>query len=145
MKNSTCNNSNFEFKDNSSYTLVDEAFSIDDQSLQSIIFTILYIFIFVFGVFTNLILIVIFLFSKQFKRHSSYFFASLSISDFLVLIVCVPIAITDLHSYEWFYGVLYCKMYYCIQYCITLVSSLTIILISVERYCAICYPFKVNY
>ena len=81
-------------------------------SYKFIIFAIVFVVIFLFGIFTNILVIVIYLFNKKIKNHSNYFFANLSVSDILVLSVCIPIAITDSMSPEWQFGFIYCMLYY---------------------------------
>jgi hypothetical protein len=103
--------------------------------VQKFIFAFCFIAMFFFGLFANMIVIIVYIAAKKFKKNSNLLI-NLCVTDILILIVCMPIALADLFSVngEWFYGVLYCKMYYFIEFCITLVSSLTIIVISVERY-----------
>ena len=79
------------------------------EYLVSVVFVIIYSIVFIFGVVSNLVLILMFFFSKHFKKQSSYSFASLSRSDLIILIVCFPILIADLLSFEWIYGYIYCK------------------------------------
>lgn len=83
-----------------------------DLTIKTVVFIVLYGVIFGFGVLANLLVTILFLFNKKFKSHSNFFFANLSISDFLVLLVCIPVAITDLiDPYQWFYGMIYCKKF----------------------------------
>ena len=66
--------------------------------------------IFIFGLVADSLVILVYLFDKNMKNHSNYFFANLSISDILVVTVCIPIAISDLiYDGEWVFGYLYCK------------------------------------
>ena len=77
---------------------------------EPITFACLYALIFLFGIISNSIVIMVYLFNKEFKKHSNYFFANLSISDNLVLLVCVPVAITDLFTDgQWRFGEFYCN------------------------------------
>jgi hypothetical protein len=79
---------------------------------EPITFTVLYGLIFLFGIISNSIVIMVYLFNKEFKNHSKYFFANLSISDILVLLVCVPVAITDLFTDgQWKFGEFYCRVF----------------------------------
>jgi hypothetical protein len=111
----------------------------------SIVFSLLYALIFAVGIFTNLIVICIFIFKSGFRQYRNSFFINLSIADILVLLCCIPISITDLFSpNSWFYGFVYCKLYYFLEYCVTSVSSLTIILIGIERYLSLVSPVAVS-
>ena len=79
-------------------------------STLSIVFAILFSFTFLFGIFTNSIVVLVFAIKSEFRQYTNYFFANLSIADILVLLVCIPVAITDLFSPDiWNYGALYCK------------------------------------
>ncbi|CAF0870888.1 unnamed protein product [Brachionus calyciflorus] len=114
-------------------------------SYLSLIFSGLFGFTFIFGLLTNSLVVVVFLFKSELRQYTNYFFTNLSIADLLVIIVCIPVAISDLLSPDiWNFGVIYCKMYYFIEYCVTSVSSLTIIFISLERYFAISKPLSVK-
>ena len=76
----------------------------------SIVFAILFSFTFLFGIFTNSIVVLVFAIKSEFRQYTNYFFANLSIADILVLIVCIPVAITDLFSPDiWNYGRVYCE------------------------------------
>ena len=79
------------------------------QDREVFAFTFLYAILFIFGIVANLAVVVVYLFQKNFKKHTIAFFISLSLSDILVLIVCIPISITDLFLNEWQYGLIYCK------------------------------------
>lgn len=112
----------------------------------SLIFSCLFAFTLIFGLFTNFLVVIVFLFKSELRQYTNYFFTNLSIADILVLIVCIPVAISDLFSPDvWNFGFFYCKMYYFIEYLVTSVSSLTIIFISLERYFAIAKPLLVRF
>ena len=82
------------------------------MSNQSIVFLSMFIMIFIFGLVADSLVILVYLFDKNMKNHSNYFFANLSISDILVVTVCIPIAISDLiYDGEWVFGYLYCKYF----------------------------------
>lgn len=113
---------------------------------SSIIFATLYSIMFVFGLLANLLVVFVFLFKKELRQYTNFFFTNLSVADLLVIIVCIPVAISDLLSPDvWNFGFFYCKMYYFIEHCVTTVSSLTIIFISLERYFAISRPLSVRF
>jgi hypothetical protein len=113
-------------------------------TLYSVIFASIFAFIFLFGILTNLLVIGVFILRSEFRQFTNFFFINLSIADILVLLFCIPITITDLFSPdEWHYGQFYCKVYTFFEYCVTTVSSFTIISISVERYYAVTKPLEV--
>ena len=110
----------------------------------SIAFAALFAIIFLVGISTNLLVIGVFVLGNKFRQFTNYFFINLSIADILVLLICIPIAITDLFSPdEWNWGEIYCKWYHFCEYLFTSVSSFTIMIISFERYYAITKPLSV--
>lgn len=103
---------------NATTTSMDELYlSIENRPLStiSIVFAILFSLVLLFGLFTNAIVVLVFVVKSEFRQYTNYFFANLSISDMLVLVVCIPVAITDLFSPDiWNYGRIYCKKNSCI-------------------------------
>ena len=128
------------------YILIEADLAQQDKITQeSVILSIVYGIILLFGVFSNLIVVFVYIFKDRLNKTTNYFFISLSISDILVLIVCIPIIISELFTNEWIFGIVYCKLYYFTEYFVTSVSSFTIITISIERSIAVFRPFKVSY
>jgi len=69
-----------------------------------------YLAVFFIGLLSNFMVIFVFAMKKGFYQYSNYFFINLSFSDVLVLLFCVPIAITDLfYPDDWQFGSFYCK------------------------------------
>ena len=82
-----------------------------NRLLQSLTFAVLFFLVFIVGIVSNLLIIFVFLFRNEFRQYTNYFFANLSFTDILVLLVCIPIAITDLFSPNiWYYGYIYCNI-----------------------------------
>jgi len=76
---------------------------------KQIIFSILFVTLFIIGLVANLIVIVFYAKNKSLRKNA-YFFLNLSVSDLLVIIICLPITISDLFSPDrWYFGVFYCK------------------------------------
>ena len=71
---------------------------IHELNYETITFTTLYSIIFVFGIIANLTVIFVYLYEHGSKKRSCLFFVSLSTSDILILVVCVPRSITDLYT-----------------------------------------------
>ena len=117
---------------------------VDQITQEKIFLSIFYGLIFLFGIVANLVVVFVYIFKEGLSKITNYFFISLSISDILVLMVCIPIIITELFSSEWIFGIFYCKLYYFTEYYVTSVSSFTIITISIERAIAVFHPFRVS-
>ena len=127
------------------YILIEADLAQNDEITQeSIILSIVYGIIFLFGIVSNLVVVLVYTFKDGLNKTTNYFFISLSISDILVLIVCIPIIISELFTNEWIFGIVYCKFYYFTEYYVTSVSSFTIITISIERAIAVFHPFRVS-
>ena len=107
MNNLTLNSTNEDVKNSSNFTM--DSSEISNQSLA---FLFVFGMIFIFGLIANLLVILVYLFNKNMKNHSNYFFVNLSLSDLLVITVCIPIAISDLiHDGEWIFGYFYCNIF----------------------------------
>lgn len=61
---------------------------------------VFYIFIFIIGVFGNLLVIYVLAKEKELRTFTNYLLANLSIADLLVLFICVPIGLHDLFAKE---------------------------------------------
>ncbi|XP_070832398.1 trace amine-associated receptor 13c-like [Chaetodon trifascialis] len=94
----------------------------------------------------NLLVIISIAHFKQLQTPSNLLLLSLAVSDFFVgLLMFFQIVLND---GCWFFGDLMCAVYNVFNYIITSVSVGTMVLISVDRYVAICdplhYPTKVT-
>ena len=77
---------------------------------ESLVLTLIFGSFFMLGTFANIIVILVYIINKDFKNHTNYFFISLSISDLLVLLICIPVTVNDLWSPNvWYFGMIYCK------------------------------------
>ena len=95
------------------YDLENKNNSYYDHALpyfQRVVFSIFFGTFFAVGFITNLIAILVYIKNKKIKK-SSCFLINLCISDLLILIVCMPVAITDLSSVndQWLHGEFYCN------------------------------------
>lgn len=117
-----------------------------DETLGSLIFfTIAYVIVFITGLIGNIVVLFVIFRNNELKHFTNYFFANLSAADVLVLLVCIPTAIHDIWAKDrWYMGRFFCYTNQFIESCATSVSSLTIMAISLERFFAICEPFKVR-
>ena len=110
-----------------------------------IFFSILFGLVFAIGIINNIIVVLVYTLKPSIKKQTHYFFTNLSISDMLLLTVCLPLfTSTQFDLIQWEHKSTYCKLHYFIEHCLTLVSSLTIISIGVERCCAVTSPLKVK-
>lgn len=73
--------------------------------------TVIFIIILIFGTIGNILVSVIIIRSKDLRNTTNYFLINLSIADLLVIIVCMPTVLIELHSQPeiWLLGEFMCK------------------------------------
>ena len=104
-----------------------------------------YTMIFLIGIFGNLSVIYVLMKEKELRSFTNYLLANLSIADLLVLFTCVPSAFHDLFAKErWYLGKVMCYLIGFVENCVGIASILSLLLITTERYFAICKPLKVK-
>lgn len=74
--------------------------------------TVIFIIILIFGTVGNILVAVIIIRSKDLRNTTNYFLINLSIADLLVIIVCMPTVLIELHSKPeiWLLGEFMCKL-----------------------------------
>ncbi|KAM9357158.1 trace amine-associated receptor 13c-like [Symphorus nematophorus] len=87
----------------------------------------------------NLLVIISISHFRRLHTTTNLVLLSLAVSDFLVGLVVMPAEII-LAETCWFLGDLVCAVYYLLPFIIILSSAACMVLISVDRYVAICYP-----
>lgn len=82
-----------------------------------VVASLLYIIIFILGVFGNVVVIVVILANKNMKSTVNLFLINLCVADLLVMIICMPPTLVELHMKEvWYLGEFMCKYTYMIIY-----------------------------
>ena len=72
--------------------------------------TVFYILVFILGVFGNIIVIVVILANKNMKSTVNMFLINLCVADLLVMLICMPPTLVELHMKEvWYFGEFMCK------------------------------------
>ncbi|XP_067373199.1 trace amine-associated receptor 4-like [Channa argus] len=89
--------------------------------------------------FLNLLVIISISHFKQLHTSTNFLLLSLAVSDFFV----APLLLFEIMLIDgcWLFGDLMCSLYQYVTAVVTSASVGTMILISVDRYVAICYPF----
>uniref|UniRef100_UPI0037E8C301 trace amine-associated receptor 13c-like n=1 Tax=Semicossyphus pulcher TaxID=241346 RepID=UPI0037E8C301 len=88
----------------------------------------------------NLLVIVSISHYRQLHTPTNLLLLSLAVSDFSVGLLMVFQIL--LLSGCWFFGDLVCAFYYVLDYTLTSASIGTMVLISIDRYVAVCYPLR---
>ncbi|XP_034042440.1 trace amine-associated receptor 13c-like [Thalassophryne amazonica] len=106
---------------------------------QAVILQILLFLISVVTVVLNLLVIISVSHFRQLHVPSNLLLVSLAVSDFLVGLVLMPSEIL-LQISCWFLGDLLCSLYNFVTFIVTSASVGNMVLISIDRYFAICVP-----
>lgn len=126
--------------DNSSMT------SEEQPSLFSLIpMTIIYVTIFVSGIFGNVCTCIVIARNKYLQTATNYYLFSLAVSDLLLLILGLPQEIYEIwYPSPYAFSESYCIFRGLAAETSSNASILTITAFTIERYLAICYPLKVH-
>ncbi|KAK2814548.1 hypothetical protein Q5P01_000274 [Channa striata] len=108
---------------------------------ESMIISILMSFISLITVVLNLLVIVSISHFRRLHTPTNLLLLSLAVSDFLVGLFVMPFQIL-LREPCWFLGDLVCVLFYFIPFIIVTASIVNMVLISVDRYVAICDPLR---
>ncbi|KAM4622751.1 neurotensin receptor type 1 [Discoglossus pictus] len=137
---------------NLSEVITEQIISEDDLDVNTdiyskILVTIIYVFLFIVGCTGNTITAYTLVRKKSLQNLQStvhYHLASLALSDLLILILSMPIELYNFIwvHHPWAFGNAMCKGYYFLRDACTYATALNIASLSVERYMAMCHPFK---
>ncbi|XP_071441618.1 growth hormone secretagogue receptor type 1-like [Hetaerina americana] len=99
------------------------------------------------GVAGNVMVPLVILRSRDMRNSTNVFLVNLSVADLLVLLLCTPTLLVEVHSRPevWVLGPHMCKAVPFVELTVAHASVLTILAISFERYYAICEPLKAGY
>ncbi|XP_051968823.1 neuropeptide FF receptor 1-like [Xyrauchen texanus] len=106
------------------------------------LFILAYILIFSLCMLGNILVCVIVLKNRQMRTVTNIFILNLAISDLLVGIFCLPITLVDNLITGWPFDVVICKMSGLVQGASVSASVFTLVVIAVERFRCIVYPFQ---
>lgn len=103
-------NNSYQFAQNTNNINITSSEHIQNDFVIQSMLGIFYGFIFVFGIAFNVVIILIYTKKQSLKNFTKYFFINLSLSDMMLLSICIPRTITDLFfDGEWRLGYFYCK------------------------------------
>ncbi|XP_071964211.1 orexin receptor type 2-like [Antedon mediterranea] len=101
-----------------------------------------YIIVFLFSIIGNSLVCITVLQNEQMRTVTNMYIVNLSIADILVTVLCVPWTVTYEVTHTWFFGATACSIISYIQLVCVGVSIFTLTFIALDRYLAICCPFK---
>uniref|UniRef100_T1K4P3 G-protein coupled receptors family 1 profile domain-containing protein n=1 Tax=Tetranychus urticae TaxID=32264 RepID=T1K4P3_TETUR len=91
---------------------------------------------------SNLVVILVVILQKKMRNSTNFFFTNLAFSDLCVGLFCIFQDLSSFLQPTWSFGVIMCKMYHFTQTMSYTASIFTMVIISIERYIAICYPIR---
>ncbi|XP_030068044.1 neurotensin receptor type 1 [Microcaecilia unicolor] len=120
---------------------------VNTDIYSKVMVTVVYLLLFMVGCTGNFITAYTLVRKKSLHNLQStvhYHLASLALSDLLILILGMPIELYNFIwvHHPWAFGNAVCKGYYFLRDACTYATALNIASLSVERYMAICHPFK---
>ncbi|XP_056098712.1 neurotensin receptor type 1 [Rhinichthys klamathensis goyatoka] len=135
------------FLDNETEHVSEEDLDVNTDIYSKVFVTVIYVLLFVIGCLGNSITLYTLLTKKSLQNLQStvhYHLASLAISDLLILILCMPIELYNFIwvHHPWVFGEAVCKGYYFLRDGCSYATAFNIASLSVERFMAICHPFK---
>uniref|UniRef100_A0A673K7X1 Neurotensin receptor type 1-like n=1 Tax=Sinocyclocheilus rhinocerous TaxID=307959 RepID=A0A673K7X1_9TELE len=136
-----------QFLDNETESVSEEDLDVNTDIYSKVLVTVIYLVLFTIGCLGNSITMYTLLTKKSLQNLQStvhYHLASLAISDLLILILCMPIELYNFIwvHHPWAFGEAVCKGYYFLRDGCSYATAFNIASLSVERFMAICHPFK---
>uniref|UniRef100_UPI00398EE8F2 neurotensin receptor type 1 n=1 Tax=Pristiophorus japonicus TaxID=55135 RepID=UPI00398EE8F2 len=125
----------------------DSDLDVNTDVYSKVAVTLIYIGLFLFGCLGNSITMYTLARKKTLQNLQStvhYHLANLAFSDLLILLLCMPIELYNFIwvHHPWAFGDAVCRGYYFLRDACTYATALNIASLSIERYLAICHPFK---
>ncbi|XP_030626047.1 neurotensin receptor type 1 [Chanos chanos] len=132
---------------NDTDSLSQKDLDVNTDIYSKVLVTVIYVALFVVGCLGNSITLYTLLTKKSLQNLQStvhYHLASLAVSDLLILILSMPIELYNFIwvHHPWAFGEAVCKGYYFLRDGCSYATAFNIASLSVERYMAICHPFK---
>ncbi|KAF1747799.1 hypothetical protein GCK72_024265 [Caenorhabditis remanei] len=121
--------------------------TLDQLSLEPIylkpILSLIFLFVGLVGLIGNLLTVIVIYKTKSLHSHTNYFLANLATSDFCLIVVGVSFDLVNIWNKGEPLEVFgYCSLTSTFISLFTFASILTIVLLTAERFTAICYPFS---
>lgn len=90
----------------------------------------------------NLLILAAIYIDKTLQTITNAFIINLACADLLLSIIGMPFTLASSITYDWIFGDTWCKVNGMANSLFCIASILTLAAVSIDRYCAILYPFK---
>lgn len=120
----------------------EEDSSVEPKDIDQTVRIILYSLIFLLSVLGNSLIIAVLVRNKRMRTVTNLFLLSLSASDLMVSVVCIPFTLIPNLMRDFVFGAGMCKLVMYFMGVSVSVSTFNLVAISLERYSAICNPLK---
>ncbi|XP_047465209.1 cholecystokinin receptor type A [Mugil cephalus] len=114
--------------------------SPEPQDINQTVRIVLYSLIFLLSVLGNGLIITVLVRNKRMRTVTNLFLLSLSVSDLMVSLVCIPFTLIPNLMRDFIFGIGICKLVMYFMGVSVSVSTFNLVAISLERYSAICNP-----
>ncbi|KAK3755849.1 hypothetical protein QZH41_003940 [Actinostola sp. cb2023] len=121
---------------------------LGDSDVFKIVSVVLYAVIFVVSLFGNILVIFVVYRNKSLRNSTNYFIVNMSVSDLFIPILVIPRVIKEIArgSMAWdisgLTGEILCKTVFFLSDATPLVSILSLVCISCDRFCAVMFPLR---
>ncbi|XP_041370775.1 gastrin/cholecystokinin type B receptor-like [Gigantopelta aegis] len=107
--------------------------------------TSLYIIIFISGTVGNILVVAAVGLERSMRTSTNVFLVNLALADLMVILIALPTALTEVFAEdEWYFGNVMCKLVPILENSVAHASVLTMLVIAVERFQAVCYPLTLR-
>lgn len=118
---------------------------VDDKYYPFWLLVVIAIFGSVTSVLTvlgNILVMLAFFLDRQIRQPTNYFILSLSVSDFLIGLLSMPLLTIYIYAKDWPLNAIICDIWLSLDYTVCLTSIYTVLFITIDRFCSVKMPAK---